>query len=740
MKSIKIFFNILLLLTTALQIHSQTINGTVYELVDKKEKPLFGANVYWLNTTVGTTTDANGKFELKRDGITDHRLVASFIGFISDTVMAHETNNIKVVLQSTIILKEVNVVSEREATMISSLKTLKTEMITSKELKKAACCNLGESFETNATVDVTIKDAISGSKEIQVMGLSGGYTQMLTENAPLINGLGLTYGLNSIPGTQIDAINIVKGPGSVIFGHESISGMINIDLKDPETTDKIFINGYLDNNLRKEINADKTFRLNENLNTLLSIHADHLDMTVDENKDGFLDMPLLTTISVLNKWKLRSKKGWMSQNSLKYLYEERMGGEKDFDFKKDFADTTSYGQKLTTNRIEFYGRTGYVIPSAKYKSIGLQYTLVNHEQKGFFGLKKYDGLQQTANLRLIYNQEWNKNNSFNLGVSYKIDEISEQINNSNYLKNENYPGIFLENTFQKDKIISFVLGVRADYFKDKFFITPRGNFKYSISENTDVRASVGTGWRTYNMFAENPNILASSRQVIILEKIEPEEALNFGVNLNHKFKLFYRKGSFGLDVYRTVFTNKIVPDYNTNPTQVIFTNLQGQSFSDNVQTELSWKIFKTIELKTAYKFLDVYSISSGKRIQQPLIPQHRAFANMVFESFNKKWLANVTMQWYGEKKLPNTENNPEQYRQSKFSNPYFVFNALAGRTFKKFEVYLGMDNILDFRQKNPIISADNPYGSYFDTSFIWGPLEGRKIYAGFRFKISRKEN
>ncbi len=725
----KKFLLMLIMLMTMIQSHSQSIKGTVYEISDKKENPIFGANVYWLNTTIGTTTDANGRFEINADTVTDHRLVFSYIGFVTDTVEVHGKNNIKVALRNTLTLKEVNVVSEREATMISSIKPLKTEIITSKELKKAACCNLGESFETNASVDVTLKDAISGSKEIQVMGLSGGYTQLLTENAPLLNGLGLTYGLNSIPGTQIDAINIVKGPGSVIFGHESISGMVNVDLKDPQNTDRIFVNGYFDSNKRGEINIDKSFRLKEGLSSLLSIHGDnvfmeraaninHTNPQIDENDDGFLDMPLLTTFSVLNKWKFKSINGWMSQNSVKYLFEDRRGGQSKFDYSKDEADSSAYGQKLVTNRVEFYGRTGYILPSAKYKSIGLQYSVAGHDQQGFYGFKKYEGLQQAANLRLIYNQAWNQNNSMNMGLSYKMDEVTEKVDSLNFDKTENYPGIFAENTFEKDRIIALILGVRADYFEDKFFITPRANFKYSITENMDVRASVGTGWRTYNMLAENPNTLASQRQIVVLEKLKPEEALNFGFNINHKFKLFYRKGSAGLDVYRTVFSNQIIPDYDTSPAQVIFANLQGKSFSDNVQVELSWKIWKVIELRTAYKFLDVYSMKDGDKKQQPLIPKHRAFANLVFESFNKKWIANATMQWYGKKKLPDTQNNPEEYRQPEFSKPYVVFNALVGINFKKIELYAGVDNIFDFRKQNPIISADNPFGPYFDTAFI----------------------
>lgn len=713
---------------------AQSVKGVVYESNNKNEIPLIGANVYWINTTKAVVTDFSGNFEISEDGITDKRLIVSFVGYQNDTINITNQKFIKIILKSAAVLNAVEITKERSASMIS-VQPLKTEILTAKELKKAACCNLGESFETNASVDITYKDALSGSKEVQVLGLSGAYTQILTEDVPLINGLGLTYGLNSIPGTQIDAINIVKGPGSVVLGHESISGMVNVDLKDPSTADRLFLNAYLNHDLRKELNVDKAIKLNDRLSSLVSFHADHFSAKIDNNDDSFIDMPLLSNYSLLNKWKFNNGRGLLSQNSIKYLYEERMGGQTFFDFEKNEVDSSAYGQKLQTNRIEFYGRIGYVIPSPKYNSVGFQYAVVNHKQKGFYGFNEYEGYQDLLSLRLLYNRELTKNNSLNLGLSYKYNSSKEKAGNLILNKKELIPGIFAENTFQRNKILALITGIRADLYEEEVILTSRANIKYSLKENTDIRASAGTGWKTTDILAENPSILASSRSVEIVEDLNIEQAVNFGFNINHAFKLFYREASIGMDIYKAIFSNKIIPDFDTDPTKVFFSNLKGISYSDNLQLEIIYEFVKNVELKLAYKYLDVYSRLDGNKTQQAFIAKDRLLSTLFYESFNRKWTANISLQWYGKKKMPNSSFYPEVYQRNSYSLPYSVYNIQANRIYKNVELYVGMENIFDLVQEDAIVSADQPYGPYFDSSFIWGPLEGRKIYGGIRYRI-----
>lgn len=725
-------YSLIVILLISLSAFGQQIKGRVTDWSNKKENPIPGVNVTWINTTNVTTTDVNGEFVVDTTGIHDRRLVFSFVGYSNDTILINDDTYLTIRLIPSITLKTAEVVSGT----ITAIHPIRTEIITNKELRKAACCNLGESFETNATVDVTYKDAITGSKEIQVLGLSGAYTQLLTENVSLLEGLGLTYGLNGIPGTQIDAINIVKGTGSVIFGPESISSMVNVDLKDPEKAERIFVNGFIDENMRKELNVDKGIELNEHLHTLLSFHIDHFNNKVDDNKDTFLDMPLVTNTSLLNKWKYTNHKGLISQNSVKYLYEQRMGGQKQFDFTNNNADLAAWGQKLRTNRIEFYGRTGYIIPSADYNSIGVQYAYVNHTQNGFYGLRDYNGVQDLLNVRIIYNRDFNTKHIINVGTSMKLNRINEHFDTLSLNRRDVVPGFFLEDTYSPLNVLTIIAGIRTDYVQNKLYWTPRMNIKYALAEHTNLRLTGGYGLRTSNILAENPALLVSSKEIIVSEQLNPERAYTIGVNFDHQLMINYRKGGIAFDLYRTTFKNKIISDLDRDPLRVYFYNFKNNAYSNNLQFEVFYKIFKTIELKLAYKYLDVYRVQNELKIRDPYIAKHRVLGNLYFESFNQKWKANFTTQWVGSKRLPKLHHHSSVDKYNGNSPTYFIFNTQITRIFKRIEWYAGIENIFDFKQNEHIIGSEDPYGPYFDASYIWGPMDGRKVYAGFRFKIS----
>jgi outer membrane receptor for ferrienterochelin and colicin len=725
-------FNVMLSMAFSLTLSAQSISGSV---VDDNDQAIGGAVVYWINTNINTMTDAKGKFKLDSSGIKDKRLITQLVGYSSDTFqVSHKM--VMIQLTRLVTLKEANVNFEKTGVMIS-MQPIKTEIIGIKELKKAACCNLGESFETNATVDVTYKDALTGSKELQVLGLSGSYIQLLTENASLISGLGITYGLNGIPGTQINAINIVKGPGSVIFGPEAISGMINVDLQDPEKADKWFINGYVDENLRREINVDRSIKLNQNLSAFLSFHIDDMTRKVDENGDRFLDMPLVRNINILNKWKYTNQKGLMSQLSFKYLNERRMSGEVSYDYDRSYADMSAWGQKITTNRIELYGRTGFVIPATDYKSIGLQYSYAYHEQKGYYGIRAYDAKQNLLNLRLIYNMQLNSKHSVNMGLSLKSENITEQFDTLNVDRTELTPGIFIEDTYKASPRLTFIFGYRLDQINSTFYHTPRVNMKYSISDQTDVRLSAGTGVRLAHVFAENPALLVSSKAFNIDKNLKAEQAFNYGANLVHAFTFLYKKGSIGIDLYRTEFKNRLRIDLDKDPLVVNVYSQENASFSNTFQAELTYKILKTVEMKLAYKYLDVQSNFNGNFIRDPYIANNRFLTTFSYESFNRKWRANLGINYVGTKRLPQTHPHFGMENLPLKSPSYTIINSQVTRIFKKWEVYVGAENLFDFKQMTHLLGSDDPYGPYFDAAYIWGPMDGRRVYAGFRYKISR---
>lgn len=730
----KIFIYLIILFFANESFAQKKISGKV---TDPKNKAVDGATVYWINTNNLIFTDAKGNFEIDSVGIIDKRLVIQSIGYLTDTFSTFSKKN-NFTLSKTVTIKDAEVVFERSGTMIS-MQPIKTEVITIKELKKAACCNLGESFETNATVDVTYKDALTGSKELQVLGLSGSYIQLLTENAPQISGLGLTYGLNGIPGTQIEAINIVKGPGSVIFGPESMSGMINVDLKDPEKADQWFINGYLDENLRREINIDNATKINDRLSTFTSFHIDDMTAKIDENKDSFLDMPLVRNINALSKWKFNNGKGLMSQISFKYLNEQRMSGQMNYDYSRSYADMSSWGQVIKTNRYEVYGRTGYVIPSARYQSIGLQYSYVFHDQNGYYGIRKYNANQNLLNLRLIYNVELAEKHSLNFGLSLKNEFINEKFDTLNLDRTEQTPGIFIEDTYKINPRLTLIAGYRADYMANKWYHTPRANIKYSIDDQTDLRISAGYGVRLPHVLAENPALLVSSKPFVIQGNLAAERSFNYGINLHREFNMFYRKGSIGFDLYRTEFRNRMRIDLDKDPLTVYVYNLANGSYSNTFQAEFSYKILKTVEMKFAYKYLDVQSKFNGAYIRDPYIANHRYLTTFSYESFDRKWRANIGFNIVGSKRLPKVHSHFETKDLPLKSPLYTIINTQVTRVFDNWEWYLGAENLFDYKQMTHLLGSDDPYGPYFDAAYIWGPMDGRRVYIGFRYKFNSKK-
>lgn len=725
----------LFLVNSYSSIAAQSISGKVLEYTLGKKQALPDAVISWIDSDISATTNKEGYFQLAASNIKDRRISVDLLGYQPDTLRITDTL-VEIILRKNTLLKTIEIPTEQSGTMIS-MQHLKTEIITSKELKKAACCNLGESFETNATVDITVKDAVFGSKEIQVLGLAGAYTQLLTENTPLINGLGLTYGLNYIPGSQINTINIVKGPGSVIFGPESMSGLIDVELKDPANSDKWFVNGYLDWFRRKELNIDKAWKLNRKLSTFVSTHADQQGFLLDRNRDQFADMPFLSTLSILNKWKYNYK-ALFSQNSVKYLYEERAAGQMFYHFDQNYADLFAYGQKLTTNRAELYGRIGYILPTTSYQSIGILYSFVNHEQNGFYGVKRYKGSDRGVYIRALFNSEWARFQSLNLGFSLKSQLITEQYDTLGIIKNEWMPGFFAENTYQFKTKLALITGIRIDQLQGALYVSPRANFKYNITEYSTLRASIGSGMRTANILAENPALLSSNRKILIIGTLAPEQSINYGLNYLHEFKIDYRKASFGVDIYRTEFSNKIIPDYESDFQAAIFQNSTGPAYANNLQLDMSWKVLKPLEFRFSYKYLDVKNTLNGNTLEQLYTSKSRTLTTLYYESLKKKWTLNFVWQWFGQKRLPTLDPFHTAHENKVFTDysiPYSVFNTQVTKRWKHWEVYMGVDNIFDFRQLTHILSADAPYSKYFDSSYVWGPLEGRKVYTGFRYSV-----
>ena len=725
--------------------NSLAVRGLVLE-TNKKGSflPLQGASIVWLGTNMGTSTDASGVFSIATmPG--KQSLVVSYAGYLSDTLLINDARDLKIVLGNDKKLKEVVITSRQRSTYLSALNPIRTQIMTERELFKAACCNLSESFETNPSVDVSYNDAVTGSKQIQLLGLSGNYTQLTVENLPGPRGLATPLGLNSIAGPWVESIQLSKGIGSVVNGFESIAGQVNVELKKPENSEQLYANAYLNNMGKTDLNLNLSKKLNKKWSTALLLHNDFLaNKNVDGNNDGFRDLPTGNQLGIISRWKFDNGKGWLAQFGIKLLRDRKTGGETSFNAGADKNTTRHYGLGINTDRYEVFGKMGYVFPAKKYKSIGLQLAATDHTQDAYFGLTAYNARQQNAYGNLIYQSIINNtNHKFRTGISFVYDRYNEDLAVNNYRRTEIVPGAFFEYTWTYTEKFSLVAGIRADHNNlFGFFMTPRLHLRYEPVKGTTIRLSAGRGQRTANIFAENTGTLVSARQVSIIGAapgkaygLNPEVAWNKGISFDQQFKVFYRDASFSLDFFRNDFTRQVVVDFE-NVRQVKFYNLQGKSYSNSFQAALNLEPVKNLELRIAYRYFDVKTNYSGQLLQRPLIAAHRAFLNLAYMLHG--WKFDYTFNVNGRKRIPNTTGNPLQYQLQAYSPAFLVMNAEISKTIGKkhpMDLYAGTENLGNYMQPHPIIAASQPFGPYFDASLVWGPINGRMLFVGWRYKI-----
>lgn len=547
-----------------------------------------GVSVHWLNTNIGTTTNEKGWFNIPYK--TEYKkLVISYIGYKTDTLTITSLKPIHHFLTPEGELEEITIESKRNAVQKNSFATVNMFTLNSEELLKAACCNLAESFETNPSIDVNFSDALTGTRQIQMLGLKSPYLLITQENIPSIRGASQVFGLTFTPGTWIESIQISKGAGTVVNGFESISGQINTELVKPFSDDTFFLNAYANRNGRLELNTHFNQKISNRWSTGLYVHADYRGEKFDNNGDNFLDMPLANQINVMNRWQYTNpEKGWVSFINFRYLVDEKQTGELDFNPDIHKGTTNFWGSEIDTKRFDFSSKIGYVFPELPYQSFGFQFAYSNHQQESYFGLRNYNINHESIYSNLIFNSIiGDTRNKFKTGISFTHDGYNEAVLNGNFNRVENSVGAFFEYAFDNLDNFSYTAGLRLDHHNLLgTFITPRLHFRYVPWEKATLRASVGRGIRSANIFAENQQLFASSRQINInnangnIYGLDPEVAWNYGVSYMQKFNLFNRKADITFDYYVTDFENQVVVDWE-NPQQINFYNLDGKSVANS---------------------------------------------------------------------------------------------------------------------------------------------------------------
>ena len=646
-------------------------------------------------------------------------------------------------------IEEIKVETKRKGIQKSLSKTTNTQVVTSRELLKAACCNLAESFETNPSIDVNFSDALTGTKQIKMLGLTSPYLMITEENIPSVRGASQAYGLSFTPGTWVESIQITKGAGSVVNGYESISGQINTELIKPLGDIPFFLNAYGSTDSRFELNTHFNKLVSDKWATSLFVHGNTRIAKNDMNDDGFMDNPLGKQINIANRWQYTNQEtGWVSFLNVRFMKDEKQTGEIDFNPDTDKLTTNFWGSEINTERLDFSSKVGYVFKDMPYQSIGFQNAFSNHNQQSYFGLNQYNIKQQSYYSNLIFNSIIsNTMHKFATGLNFTYDNYSEFVNVFDVSRIDNSVGGFFEYTFDNNDKFSMIAGGRMDYHNRLgVFFTPRLHIRYNPWEKAVLRFSAGRGKRAANIFAENQQLFASSRTFSILDTngkiygLNPEIAWNYGVSFAQNFLIFGKPADVSVDFYRTDFQNQAIVDVMQSPQEVLFYNLRGKSFANSLQLEFNYEFFKHFNLRTAYKYYDIATDYLSGSFQRPLQAKNRFFGNLEFQTHIKEkgqqWKFDYTYNWLGKQQLPNTASNPINDRFPEFAPSFSVMNAQVTRTFSStFEIYIGGENIGNYRQNKAILGADNPFGPNFDTSIVYAPVFGQMYYAGLRFKI-----
>lgn len=734
-----IIYSLLLLLFTTSIDAQQVVSGQV---LDEAQTPISFVHVYWEGAEKGTYTDTMGYFHLNY--MSNKRLVFSHIQFQPDTFALEEGLVVKRTLKLISSLKEAEVTAYRSGSEYMRSQTIQTMQINEKELNKAACCNLSESFETTPSIDQNFSDALLGYRQIQMLGLESKYMLITKNNMPFIRGLSSLYGLSLIPGTWVESMQLSKGIGSVVNGFESMSGQLNIELKHPASEAKQHYNVYANENGRMEANTFHRVVLNEKLSTSLLLHGSGRPWAMDLNSDGFMDGATGSQIHVNNGWNYETGKGTEAKLNIRYVKDSKLSGQ----MAEHHLGSGIYRAGVNVSQGEANLRVGHVFKSRPERSIGSQFFYTQTHQDSYFGNLNYQAQQKSAYGNVLF-RDYIKTTDYLIlsGISFINDQYDEHIGDTSFLRSETTTGLFTEFTWTLSDKTSLIPGIRLDYNNlYGWFSTPRIHVKHSLGEHTDFRASGGRGQRTANIFAENyPNFISSRKIQIIPNRISPayglspEVSWNFGGSVLHSISLPKKEITLTLDAFYHYFKHLTLKDLERSAHEILFYSVSGAKTS-SISGEVSSVFFKRLEVKVAYRWYhSEIPYLDGIRML-PLVASHRLFFNGNYQTKKNQqdmfWRMNVTSTWTGAKRIPNTTTLPIEYQLPISSPGFLTMNAqLSYVKEKKWEIYLGLENMTNFRQIEPIISPGEPFGDYFDASLTWGPIFGRMAYAGVRVDV-----
>jgi len=739
---------ILGLVFTLSTLHAQEPTTMLSGMVtNEKEELLIGASVFWKDTQKGVVTDIDGRFKIPIRTM-EATLVVNYVGYTSAEVQVSPgENNLWIEVTGVAQLQEVTVKGKGFDTHISTIETRNVERITSKELRKAPCCNLSESFQTNGAIDVAYPNALTGVKEIQLLGLRGIYSQFLVENRPTMTGIATPFAFEYIPGTWLTGIVLAKGASTVKTGNNGITGQVNADLVKPQSDSPVFVNLFTSTEGRGEVNLHLN-KKGETTSNGLYIHGSFVDNKWDMNRDNFKDSPNRQQLNAMYRLIHDSSKG-CAQFNIQALTDRRQSGQ-----IRENAAGKLFNIDQQNDRVEAWGKYGKeALFGHRFLELGNIGSVSWHRTESIFGQNVYVSEQKSLYWQtLVQDIIGTTDHKIVVAPSIQYDDIKEKVNEGDLSRRETVVGIMGEYTYSRPNLkmdipdFVLVLSGRVDWnSRFGWLVTPRMSAKYNFTQNSVVRVSAGRGFRTPNLMAENISLLASNRTFKFDPNIGVEEAWNYGANFTQNFKIAQREASFSVDLYRTDFVKQVLVDVEQAPLItgqdstffVAFYNNPGQSFSTSLLMNFQYNILPGLDIKFAYKWNDVRSeFADGKLKAQPLVARQRGLVSIDYVTPTKKWLFNTYVQIIGSQRLPDNSYLPHEYAHDFPPNtPTFaLWNAQVTRKLnKKWELYAGCENITGYQQHHAIIAANEPDSPFFNGAQVWAPMMRQIGYLGVRF-------
>ena len=744
---------LLLLCLTVFPAAGQTLRGYVfYQKPNGGTEPLPFAQVYYLEREKLLETDENGQFTLNLTARAT--LIATYVGYTRDTVVVEPgTAEAKFYLSGENDLDESKVVAQQST--MPKLKSVKTEVITAAGLCKMACCALAESFENSASVTVGFSDAVTGARQIKLLGLSGTYTQMLDENRPVMRGIAAPFGMSFVPGQWLESIQIAKGPSSVINGLEAITGQINMEHRKPTDETPLFVQLYGSSDAMFEANVASAIQFNEKWSMINMAHVGGPAYKMDHNGDGFRDEPEDLNLNFTSRWLYYAPSGLQIRFGGRYLYDDRLGGQ--MGATKDNAFNLKnriWGSSIKNRGVNGYFKIGVPLAEDNHANIALVTDFNHHEFDSFFGLKNYDAKQNSAFANLIYQNEINETHKVEFGATWQFDDLTQLYSGEDFSRRENAISGFGEYTLTPGDKFTFVGGLNLQYNSlHGWLFAPRANVRWAPADWITLRALGGRGYRTANIFTDNLGIFSTGKDFYAPEtRLRDldllEDAWTWGGNVTFylPFGAEDTETYLSFDYFHNDFNKQVIVDPEaSSPLGIAFYNLDGKSYTNTYQVDFSVNPLERFNITATFRYTDAkVMLRSQGLVERPMTSRYKGVLNMQYATAMNKWTFDFTAQINGPMRLP---KYAAQVWGMETSPVFPMLYAQITRKFKGFDVYVGAENILGYRQHHAIICADNPFGlndtidrmpmagEVFDASNVWGPLMGRKIYIGVRYTL-----